>query len=191
MKKIIMIGYTLGLTLSVQAQMQTSIKPKIATVSGFGGMLIETSQIAGKNATLIGGGGGVRIYQVYIGGYGLGLSSDILQQVNNQPLRLTFGHGGFWLKTDIFPKKLIHFTLDAKVGWGSINFVQNDGAHVHKAHLLVVNPAVGINLNLTRFVKISGVVGYRVANLAENLAAFSAIDLNTFNYSLSLKFGWW
>ena len=192
MKKIIvLIGCTFGIILGVQAQIQkTPIKQKAAPISGFGGVLIETSQIAGKSATLIGGGAGIRIHQVYLGGYGLGLSSDILQQVNNQRLRLTFGHGGFWLKTDILSRKLVHFTLDAKVGWGSVNFVQNDGTNVYKVPLLVANPAIGLNLNLSRFIKISGIVGHRFTSLDED-PAFSTIDLNTFNYSLSLKFGWW
>ena len=105
---------------------QTNEEPQVllgsglTSVSGFGGFLMDFSQINGKMAVSTGGGGAAIFNQVfYFGGYGLGHYSEF-EYVNPEDslvnADLRFGHGGFWLGFITKPKKLVHFNFSTKLG---------------------------------------------------------------------------
>lgn len=189
MMKQLMIGMALLFTLTVQAQKPHNTSKRVR-VAGFGGLITEFAKLNGQHTTWIGGGAGVILNNVHLGGYGLGLSSDVFRQVDGQDLRLSFGHGGFWTRVDILSNQLIHFALDVKTGWGSINFVQPNGQRVFNNQVFVFIPSLGFNLNITRFFKLGVTAGYRlVEGIRQN--EFSSLEFSTPVVGMSCKFGWW
>ena len=82
----------------------------LTSISGFGGFIMEFSQINGKTAVSTGGGASVLFNQIfYFGGYGLGYNAEY-DYVNAEDslvnTDLGLGHGGFWIGVITRPKKL-------------------------------------------------------------------------------------
>lgn len=100
--------------------------------SGFGGPLVEFSNVDGAFGVFIGGGGAAIINQTFFfGGYGMGLTTDqprysiTLMGENGFPKPLNdlcpqIGHGGFWLGYIHQSHKIIHLALSTKIGWGAL-----------------------------------------------------------------------
>lgn len=214
MKKLVLtLALLLPLTVAIA---QEDGEPKFLfegadiSLSGFGGPIIEFSMIEGDFAVLNGGGGAVLFNQsFFIGGYGLGLSTnhmrpDLIDITGIERPRVSFGHGGFWLGYIHNPKNAIHFGASAKLGWGQIsvydeffNYAEFDNFS-GRDNIFAVNPQIEIEANFTSWMKVNIGVGYRlVAGIdkqyslnGEVMNYYDSKQYNTPYANVSLMFGW-
>ena len=204
---------------------------KDVKVSGFTTVFNQFSGLQGDFAYSIGGGGALIFNQgFFIGGYGQGVATrhdykelriynennksgdpDVDQNLNKiyDNLKLTMGHGGFWLGYNFKSHNVFHLMADTKLGWGSVN-LSDRYYHTDKNEDLVYDPVfviipeIGGELNLLKWFKINFTIGYRfVTGLNKEYEYnpsptgepiekkyFDAADFNGIEGSINLVFGW-
>ncbi|MCD4734919.1 MAG: hypothetical protein K8R53_02645 [Bacteroidales bacterium] len=182
-------------------------------ISGFGAPIIGFSSIEGNFAVINGGGGAVLFNQTfYIGGYGMGLSTQ--HKRNNieisgstakyDDLYTRFGHGGFWLGYIHDSHKAVHFGFSTKLGWGSVSLTEQYNHDDYKwdnvviDNVFVMNPQIEVELNLLKWFKMNVGAGYQfVAGIdrtytnpqGNTVNFFESKDFNKPMVNLSLLFG--
>ena len=147
-------------------------------IGGFGGPVVEFSGVDGSFATSVGGGGGMILNDFFIGGYGMGLSTLHYKDITTlDPARMilidyssqsiNFGHGGFWIGGALHPAEAIHLAVSAKIGWGSIGFMnQTNNYHYYNEsvndNVFVFTPQAEVEFNMARWFKVNLGIGYRL-----------------------------
>jgi hypothetical protein len=180
------------------AQQETSQAPETQTLfknsrirGGFGGPIFSWSQANHKTGFGAGGGGGVVMDRFFIGLFGMGETFD---RVNIGQDQLALGYGGLWLGYTIPSHKLLHLYTSVKIGGGGVtttNF-QDDWEfddNFRDATLVVV-PEAGLELNIARWFRLGGTVGYRFVDGFEGWSNYGKNDLNAPVYALTFRFGW-
>jgi hypothetical protein len=152
---------------------------KALRISGFGGPIVEFSSVINEFAVSNGGGGGVIINNFFIGGYGIGLSTNHFKDISyvhpasssGLPFiysneRINFGHGGLWLGGSLNPNEAIHLAFSTKLGWGSINLIEERDNNYSLFHfndnVFVIQPQIEAEMNITRWFKVNFGLGYRI-----------------------------
>lgn len=210
------------ITLTAYAQddeTQYLFELKDISVSGFGGVILEYTTIDGSFGLLTGGGGAVILNQTfYIGGFGCGLTTDHEwpaiypddhTPVNPQPpkytnMSLNLGYGGLWLGYLNQSHKLVHWGINAKIGGGNISLIDRDyyideSDLVADDNIFVFIPTIEAEVNLARWFKVSGGVGYRFIGALDNRTFidesgteqkyYETNDISTPTVFLSFMFG--
>ncbi|MEM6297226.1 MAG: hypothetical protein AAF740_00890 [Bacteroidota bacterium] len=164
---------------------------RIDRVGGFGGPLFHFTNIDGEAAFMTGGGGAAIFNRrFYIGGYGMGLSSNTDIDVNGASRRLDFGHGGFWLGYIIKPNSIVHLNLQSQLGWGGVSFRETQSfPRTQEDGVFVINPMAEIELNVARWMRVGLAGGYRMVT-GVGLEGLDNDALNGGNVQLAFKFGW-
>lgn len=157
---------------------------------GFGGPIVEFSGFNGDLITSIGGGGGVFLDDVFIGGYGMGSLEMRDPSVDLENFRMNMGHGGFWLGYANKQHRLTHIFASTKLGWGSIDVDFRGEGERPSDNIFVINPEVGMEVNLFRWFKIGGTVGYRLVTGVNEIDTHSNSDFNSITGALVFRFGW-
>lgn len=170
--------------------------------SGFGGPFVTFSSVDNAFAVLNGGGAALLINQTfYIGAYGEGLSTahfrslDIYspgqdKNINYDHYRISFGHGGFWLGYIHNYKKPVHWGASAKIGWGSASLIDDyyyenydEYNNFVTDNAFVMCPQLEVEVNLFKWMKVNGAVGYRVVTgLNETYAYKNGDNIEYVNY---------
>jgi hypothetical protein len=120
----------------------TTRNPKIF-ISGFGGIISETSVLNGSISECVGAGGALTLnHYFYLGGYGLTMTSnhyitDLIIPLEHafydstsqyfyygKKVRTNLNHAGFWVGGIFFPKKRVHLGISTKIGWGRIHLIE-------------------------------------------------------------------
>lgn len=170
-------------------------------VSGFLASSTEFSSIGDDLAVGTGGGLAILINQsIFFGAYGQGITtSDFRVWEENtveNPLNIrpVFGHGGFWIGGNIFSKKVVHLTVSTKLGWGVLGVFEEDFDFDFDRELVrdltfVATPEVGVEVNIAKWMKINGTVGYRYAPGISN-PYYAKNSLDGVTGSINLLFGW-
>ena len=215
MKKILTLLLLLISLSNLSAQDSTEVKylvnnPKVS-ISGFGGILSETSILDHGLSESVGAGGALTITDYFfIGGYGLSLTSNnyisdlIIPQAPpldstfmGKKLRTSFSHAGIWVGGILFPKKRVHVGISTRIGWGSVHLEKADVAYVNNANYLldytnnkvfVVTPQVELEVNITSWLKVNLGVGYRYVS-GISFDRFKSYDFNTPQITFGLYFG--
>ncbi len=215
MKKILTLLLLLISLANLSAQDTTAVKylvnnPKVS-ISGFGGILSETSILNNKISECVGAGGALTITDYFfIGGYGLTLTSNnyitdlVIPQDHpldstfvGQKLRTNFSHAGIWVGGIFFPKKRFHIGLSTRIGWGSVHLEKADVAYVNNANFLldytnnkvfVLTPQLEFEVNITSWLKFNLGVGYRYVS-GVNFDRFKSFNFNTPQVTVGLYFG--
>ena len=160
-------------------------------ISGFGGALFSFTTIDGSLATLTGGGGAVLFDNTFfIGGYGLGLTGNLEQTIDGSTYSSSYGHGGFWMGYNIRPSELIHFGVDTKLGWGSIETKSAallDGEVVDD--VFVFNPSGFVEANISYWFKVNAGLGFQ-KTIGVDSDFFKSSDFDGPTFNISLLFGW-
>ena len=185
-----------NISLAQEDDYEHLLKDKKLRFSVFASPVFEFSQVNGSFGFSSGGGGAIIINQkLFIGGYGLKLAPVIekdliLDGQDYKDLEINFKHGGFWVGYIHDFRKLVHFGGSAKFGWGNISM---DHAGLpgggFEDHVLVITPQVEAEINISKWFKINGGLGYRmVTSVNDNV--FSQSDFNSPVGSISFMFGW-
>lgn len=194
MKRTLLITLlaTIGLSaFSQNNRPKTLIGNDPEEISGFGGVLFSFTTIDGSLSTLTGGGGAVLFDNTFfIGGYGLGLTGNKEQTIDGANYSSSYGHGGFWMGYNIRPSDLVHFGVDTKLGWGSIETKSSaliDGEVVDD--VFVFNPSGFVEANISYWFKVNAGLGFQKTIGVEN-DFFKASDFDGPTFNISLLFGW-
>ncbi len=166
----------------------------IHRISGFGGPTMSYSAINGEFAFMMGGGGGIIINNFFLGGYGEGLQTDV-NVIDISGLRnVDFGHGGFWLGYELFPKKMIHPVISSRIGWGSIsgkNTKSESGEdYIISDAVFVLVPTISLEVNLTRFIKMNVGAEYRRTLNVTAIPNMNDDHFSSFGVYMNFVFGW-
>jgi hypothetical protein len=162
-------------------------------ISGFGGPMFAWSTLDGNFANFTGGGGAVLFNQsLFIGGFGMGLSNSVPSKDTNYN-RMSLSYGGVWMGYNFKPKKLVHFTAGVKIGWGGLNFFNNNSMGnqnwLNNDDIYVLEPELAVEVNVAKFFRISMGGGYRMVNGVDT-NAYTNTSLSAPSANLTLKFGW-
>lgn len=158
-----------------------------ATFGGFGGPMIEFSNINGSLVADVGGGGAFVVNEFFFGGYGLGNDASSVE-FEGQKYDIDFGHGGLWFGYAFMQHKLIHIYSSFKVGWGSAKLKVNDDK-LFDDNLLALTPDLGIELNITNWFKLGITGGYRYISGIEDLPVLNNDDFTGMTGALTFRFG--
>lgn len=154
---------------------------------GFGGPIVEFSNINGTTVGDVGGGGGLVIDHFFFGGYGLG--NDAAQvDVDENTYDIHFRHGGFWLGYSFAQHKAIHAYGSFRIGWGEASLKQND-VKSFENNLLAIAPELGIEMNITNWFKLGLTGGYRAVSGIDTLPELTNDDFTGMYGALTFRFG--
>ena len=192
MKQLLLSLGCLLLVASMHAQHETLFS-RARVVGGFGGPLLEFGDIKGEFVTSVGGGGGVIIDNFFIGGYGVGSVENIRYNFNgNNDFQMDLAHGGLWLGYTPQSFQLFHPYVSTKIGWGFADFRESRIGFNRSTGdgIFVLTPEAGFELNLTKFFRLVGTVGYRWVTDVDQLEDYSNSDFRSLTGQLTFRFGW-
>lgn len=190
MKKLFGLLLFLGLTGMSFAQHETFFSN--TRLSGaFGAPIIEIGFNNGMS-TAVGGGGAIVFSDFFIGAYGLA-SGDFQGLLDNNDLdRLDIGHGGLWLGFTPRTYSLIHFYSSARIGWGALDIDLRDGGvrYSDLDKVFVLTPEIGLEANVTKWLRLSGTIGYRWVRGVQDNGFVKNKDFTGSITSITLRIGW-
>ncbi|KGE87106.1 MULTISPECIES: outer membrane beta-barrel protein [Phaeodactylibacter] len=190
MKKLGLLTLALLLGLAVQAQHETLFN-NARVVGGFGAPIIEMG-LGNDMTTAVGGGGGVVIDNFFIGGYGVG-SIDFERLIEDDDIQeIELGHGGFWLGYTLAPHRVLHLYTSARLGWGAVGIDVSDNSSFpdNTDNVFVVTPEIGLELNVTRWFRVAGTVGYRYVDGISDNSPYKSNAFDGTLANLTFRFGW-
>ncbi|HRY99524.1 MAG TPA: hypothetical protein P5550_10765 [Bacteroidales bacterium] len=212
MKKTITILFSLSL-LSLSLAGQDTTNPvrrgdDIRTLfgndishGGYGGITMGYTQINDEDAWVVGGRAAWIINHSFaLGVGGFGLMNDIpVDQYwqEEEKMSLIVGYGGILLEPIFMARQPVHLTMPILVAGGAISMAPGsywtseqdwDPGAYHNDIIFVFEPGLELELNLTRFMRLSGGVSYRLTSEIE-LPGMEDDILNGYAATFSLKFG--
>jgi hypothetical protein len=178
---------------SLFAQQETQTLFKNSKVrGGFGGPIFSWSNTNNKTGYGAGGGGGVVMDRFFVGLFGMGETFDRINIGGNEQLAL--GYGGLWLGYTMPSHKLLHLYTSVKLAGGGVavtNFEDDwEFDEDFNDATFVVVPEAGLELNIARWFRLGGTVGYRFVDGFEGWNNYKKNDLNAPVYALTFRFGW-
>ncbi|MEM0995372.1 MAG: hypothetical protein AAF847_05095 [Bacteroidota bacterium] len=194
MKEIILTLIVFCLSIfTLSAQDKTVFgEADIEVVGGFGGPILQFSSIRGNTTASVGGGGGVVLNNLFIGGFGIGTSAENVM-VNTEQYELGLGYGGLWLGYSFIDDKIVHpyLSLQAAIGGVDVDEIGADDKNLSSETVGVLLPEVGIEINITQWMRFVGTFGYRwISNLDNNLGV-NAEDFRSTSFGITFRFGYW
>jgi hypothetical protein len=193
MKTISVMILACVLCFSAIAQEETLIAGDIES-GGFGGPVVKFGSVNGEGGILVGGRGGWIINHTFIlGGGGYGLANNVKAKVlgPDGERYLNFGYGGVELEYIAESDKLMHLSVMTLIGGGGIGWRDENvgsGMDSNSDAFFILEPAAQINLNVTKYFRISAGVSYRFVSGVNSPATTNA-DLAGPTAVLTLRFG--
>ncbi len=177
--------------LALSAQQEETLTGNAPLESGgFGAPVFKLTQIHGGLAGMSGGRGGWIInHRFVVGGAGYGLQPGIHTGYTSSGLRpdLQMGYGGLDLGYVDRSNRIVHMSGDVLVGAGAVSYQDHmDGAP--SSQFTVVEPAVDLELNVSRWFRIAAGGSYRFIS-GVSIPDVSASDLRGVAGTLAFKFG--
>ena len=162
---------------------------------GYGAPVVAYTRFAGTDAVMVGGRGGwVLDHRFVIGGGGFGLATPPRETLgvglDRADYQHTFGYGGVWLEYLIAPMSLVHGSVGTLIGAGGITYqrYRPDTQNLAETSVFVLDPVVGVEVNVATFLRLGVQGGYRVVR-GVDLATLDNADASGFTLGALLKFG--
>ncbi len=166
----------------------------------YGAFTMGYSKIDGKDAFIAGGRGAFIINEtlaIGLAGYGFvnDLDYDQYMPTHSSEYSLAGGYGGFFIEPIIASRLPVHITFPILFGVGGISRV--DGINRWDNYIwdetqndafLILEPAVDLEFNLTRFFRAAITASYRITSDIE-LHNIDPDVLNGFSMGLTFKLG--
>lgn len=194
MKNPLLIIFILGISFNTFGQESDDINTLFSEnikVSGFGGPLMSYGTINNEFSYEMGGGGGVLLNdQFFIGGFGMGLTNTIdFSEAEYQGLDLELGYGGLWFGYILNGRAAFHPVISTQIGWGEAMFTEAFQPASVRENIFVLNPALELEMNITRFMRFAVGGNYRKV-IGTDFAGLSDADFSGPGVFMSFRFGW-
>ena len=152
--------------------------------SGYGSIIIEGAKVNDINTLITGFDLGFAVNKTSMGLYYLSSSDK-----DDSDKSFSYRHTGIFFGFDIKKNKLLHPYTNIKIGIGK----QSSYVDVNKVGetILVVKPSLGLELNVTRSMKIALVGSYNNLHRFENKELLETVDANGLSYGVHFIWGWW
>ena len=190
MKKL--ISFICGIFLATQLLAQhESLFGSARVVGAFGAPIMEVG-FNNELSTAVGGGAGIVINSVFIGAYGMGsLNFEQLLETGDVD-QLDLGHGGLWVGFTISPHSLLHLYGSGRIGWGVVNVSLHDRTirYDDLDKIFVATPEIGLEMNLARWFRVAGTIGYRYIDGVSENRGYTSDDFNGAIFGLTVRLGW-
>ncbi len=176
-------------SFNLMAQRQETLFSKAHVIGAFGGPIVQYNYINDDVDLSVGGGGAVIIDNFFIGGYGMG-STD--QSIFRDPdnIEIDLGHGGFWLGGTYKQHKLLHLYSSVRLGWGAIGISFVDSDFDYTDAVFVVEPELGLELNVFSWFKVAATGGYRwVDGIDKGISGIRQDEFDGYSFNLTFRFG--
>jgi hypothetical protein len=192
MKNGILILFTI-LSMSLIAQDDETLFDDVHRVGGWGGPLFEYTNLDTDVDVTSGGGGALILDDFYLGGYGMG-KTEFSRTDGNKKEDVNFKHGGFWIGYTPLQRKVVHPYGSVRFGWGKTRYESkdlptNEKLDEIKDNIFVMNPELGIEVNVFSFFRIAATASYRLVNGVDDIPNYSDDDFSGFGATLTLRFG--
>lgn len=199
MKRILFVLLVCVLVAPARGQMETLFGEDVS-YGGFGAGVLKLSAINEEPAFFRGFRAGWIInmqgHSIALGGGYYVLENSIpaaLERPDDQPLPpLDVSYGGVETEYVYRTTELIHLFVPALIGSGSVTYefarTGEDAAEVSE-DFFVLEPAVGAEVNLFRWLRLSGAVSYRWVDGIE-IDGTSEERLSNLTGTVMLKLGW-
>ena len=192
MKKLIIIGICLLCVPMVFGQASTLMSGDLES-GGFGGVFLHVSQLNGEMSILTGWKGAWIINKTFCVGWS---NTEQISDDNIAPIRLDgetgyldISYRGLLLGLIIGSDRLVHFNVDAVVGWGSVDYKLKDSDDNWASdHFFVLTPELSVEINVIPWMRIAVGAGYRLITEVQ-MEGVTGSDLSGFTGGLTLKFG--
>lgn len=177
------------------------------SIGGFGGLGVMYTRFGGGDRPLVCGEGAVIIDHAFtLGGGGCWIADDMKAidlgvSSTNTKERLQFGYGGAIIRYHLFSRRVTNLALGALVGAGGLVVGQwdtaPDGDDSDKQNftvktqdgVFVLEPQVAGFANLTRWLRIGAIAGYRFVS-GVDLRGLKAADLRGPTLGGQIQAGW-
>lgn len=177
---------------SLWGQEQQTLFDEARVVGGFGGPIMEFSTINGETGVAAGGGGAVIVNDFFIGGFGMG-GAFAEQLVDSILYDVSYGYGGLWLGYTPQAHKLFHSFVSLKIAWGGTALTEDhqdfDYDDAHSDDFFTLIPEVGAEVNVFRWFRIAGTLGYRWVDGISKVPGLNDKDYRSLTGSLVFRFG--
>jgi len=192
MKKILTIGICLFCIQIAAAQEATLFSGKM-THGGYGASQLRISQLNGETAILTGWRGAWIANKTFVLGWSnIELISDdntapVL--LDGQPGTVDMEYRGPLIGLIIGSDRLVHFTVDAVIGWGKVHYrLRNEEWDWEEDNFFVFTPELGLEFNIIPWMRLVISGGYRLITDVE-MDGLTGRDLSGFTGGVTLKFG--
>lgn len=183
---VLSLCFFIGAWSQIQAQEET-VFDDLRVVGAFGSPFVEIGSINGEVGADVGGGGALIFNSFFIGGYGLGTEYPEFIDAGKD-YGIKFNHGGLWMGYAAKSHKIVHFYSDLRIGWGKTR-LREEGETIATDRIFALTPEVGIEVNLTRFLKLGLTGGYRWVNGITKLPGLGNEDFTSPVGTITFRFG--
>lgn len=157
---------------------------------GYGALGVRVGQFKGDVAAYAGAQGGVILNHTLVlgvGGWGLVPSASVTD--DGWSRRVNFGYGGFLVEYVPSWRKMLHFDASVVIGGGGLSYTAPYAWEYGVVDaVFVVEPTVGVEVNVTQYFRLALGVGYRYVADTE-LEGLTDGDLRGFSGAAAFKFG--
>lgn len=177
----------------------TLLGSKQVHVGGYGGPAISYTRVLDSHGVLVGGEAALLVdHRLAIGGAGYGLVNRVRgpDAADGTESRLQMGYGGLMVRYHVLTGTLVYFSAGTLIGAGGVAFTEYDGTdwddedfdHDENS-FFVLEPALGVHMNLTRWARLSLTAAYRVVNGVETRGLDDS-DISGPSFGANMQFGW-
>lgn len=105
--------------------------------------------------------------KLYIGGYGLGLSTEHNRAFDTEFFRLGYTEGGAWFGRTFKPDHIIHYSLGAQIGFGTGSIIGTkpfsfEDYTYASDQCVSLSPNVALHIRLVRHIRFAVSAQYRI-----------------------------
>ena len=191
MKNVFLIFLALILASPLLQAQEETLFGRQRSAGFFVSPIIEFSSLDNEVRTSSGGGLGLVVDNFFIGGYALAaIDIDALIEDEADALEVDIAHSGLWLGYTWPSYKLAHLFTSVKGGWGLVNTSFDEFGLDNADRVFVVTPEVGVEVNLFRWLRLAGTVGYRsVSGINPDNTSVTTADVSGVTGGLTLRIG--
>lgn len=180
---ILLIIFLFNINLLAQQEKTVFGKPGLRITGVWGGPVVGLGQVNDNLLVIRGGFGGIEFgKKLFIGWGGYETDNDVyLDALDNDQIKMNYS--GFMLGYTPKAHKTLHpnFTILAGTGRAQVDSNEED-------NLFIIQPTVGLEINLFRFFHLSWDTGYRwVTNV--NIPGVASNDFSNVYTEIKMKFG--
>jgi len=200
MKHIMLIFFIFSYSVLVSQDKEETLfgNSESITLGVYGGPEFKLTSFNGEVGFMTGGKGGLIINKSFTiggGGYSIVTNHKVYDtDLDNSPwANIDFGYGGLILEYVNNPNKLVHFTGGILIGAASVSysggiygFPQDVNWHRESSTFFILEPELGIDVNLIRYLRLGVDLSYRLA-VGGDMTKTKASDISGLSANLSIR----